>query len=220
MFISHPVYVSGFGFGSTAHWSSGGHRTTLCGRRYEGSHQRPEHAQMCGNCTRIMRKQVAVAHTEANEVNCDWDYIARLEGLDPTPTNIRTAGEVRELVARRGFAPPPFPEHQAAIPAELCSHGIDLHRHCSICAEERPGYAAKVDKVREIRARVLAQVEWRPTRVHGVDVDGSDIAEVLGSGKHPFNGHMGIWIRYANWSQEVHIPELVLKNTGIYRAAS
>lgn len=70
---SYKVYVSGYGFGGTAHWSSDDHRRTLCGRRFEGSHQRPDDARMCGNCAKIMAKDVAVAHVYAKADNTNWE---------------------------------------------------------------------------------------------------------------------------------------------------
>lgn len=43
----------------------------------------------------------------------------------------------------------------SGLPDELCAHGIAANRHCSICEEEQPAYAAQVAKVREMRSRVF-----------------------------------------------------------------
>lgn len=66
MTISAKVAVSGYGYGP-AHWSgTPGTQTTLCGRRYERMHGKPDIARMCKTCAKAMAKLVKAARTEAN----------------------------------------------------------------------------------------------------------------------------------------------------------
>lgn len=71
------------------------------------------------------------AHAEGLEINAKLVQVARLEA-HPSPEARAVAYEIRDEILAAGF------EAQATgdVPTNLCDHGIDRRRHCSICAED------------------------------------------------------------------------------------
>lgn len=94
--------------GQKSHWADQ-FGTTLCGKTLEftldGVRDR-----MCILCAKAMLKMVWADETVAHEVNSDWNRVILLESSEGDRAT--EAGELRELMARRGFAPPPFAEHR------------------------------------------------------------------------------------------------------------